>query len=384
MVRTILNYLIILLFIFGYTASSASEKHIKNYKEYKSIQKEIIQNWQNEDYVRSVITDYKNHVITNGPLKLSFTSNLFGYERFGTRSLYISMHTGRECCTPPITSTILDGRGMMLFTPKTGVYINLAINPDQWDKGFQTELEKLVEKLIVGAVLVDGVNFNKIYLLGFSSSGRDTWSIAPKFADRFAAIAISGEPQLREAANLSNIAVLPKLAACSQEEDKAKSKGMVTKFMPPKAPRDHVGSIRGHWMDLTNSMAAPCVSQFTRDPYPTKLFFKQGGDPSAVNDYYWLGLPANDHEEGKTVIANIDSQSNVIDIEKSDYKTLTIYLNYEMVNFDEPVVITYHGKKVFNDNVNCTKSVMAKTLSTRKDIAYIFCSELKVKLPKDE
>lgn len=122
------------------------------------------------------------------------------------------------------------------------------------------------------------------------------------------------------------------------------------------------------------------MSQYTREPYPSKIVWKQNTIQNQDNNFYWLSVHSENEDIGKEVIANINSKTNVIDIEKSDYNNLTIYLNYEMVNFDESVIITYHGKKVFNENVRCTKSTMAKTLSQRKDFAYIFCSELSVNL----
>ena len=97
-------------------------------------------------------------------------------------------------------------------------------------------------------------------------------------------------------------------------------------------------------------------------------------------NFYWLSAPADEVEQGKTVIATIEG--NLINIERCDYSSLTIYLNDSLVNLDEKVTVVYKGKKVAKERLHRTIRNMHEALNKRNDRSYAFPAVLHVELCK--
>ena len=73
-------------------------------------------------------------------------------------------------------------------------------------------------------------------------------------------------------------------------------------------------------------------------------------------------------------------EGSAIEIEKSDYKSLTIYLNDRMVDLDKPVKVVYGGREIFKGMVERNEETLRSTMAERNDPGYVFCSKLTVHL----
>lgn len=72
---------------------------------------------------------------------------------------------------------------------------------------FQPESYILYDRLIENMILFESINPDKVYLLGYSAGGDGVYQIAPRMADRWAAVNMSaGHPN---SVDLRNLACLP-------------------------------------------------------------------------------------------------------------------------------------------------------------------------------
>ena len=133
---------------------------------------------------------------------------------------------------------------------------------------------------------------------------------------------------------------------------------------------------KGHWMERVDTVALDWMAQYRRTPYPRQIVWRQ--EFVTREHFYWLTAPANEVEQGKTVIANI--VDNVINIEQCDYTRLTIYLNDSLVNLDKKVTIRYKGKKIARVKPRRTIANMHRSLNLRNDRSYAFPSIIEVEL----
>ena len=101
----------------------------------------------------------------------------------------------------------------------------------------------------------------------------------------------------------------------------------------------HIVAGKGHWMDREDRAALPWMAQYTREPWPKKVVWRQSG---RLHDrFYWLSLPAGSAEGGQQVRAEVDGQE--ITIESEGVSKLRLRLHDDLVDLDAPVRITWNG-----------------------------------------
>lgn len=113
------------------------------------------------------------------------------------------MHGGGEC--PP---EVNDGQWVnqiYLYEPAEGVYIAPRAPWNTSDLWHRKGLDELLEDVIRACVVFEGVNPNKVYLLGYSAGGDGVWRLAPRMADKWAAASMmAGHPGEASQVNLMN------------------------------------------------------------------------------------------------------------------------------------------------------------------------------------
>ena len=86
-----------------------------------------------------------------------------------------------------------------------GIYVACRGITDTWDLHFQEDSYPLYDRLIEAMVVNYGADPDRVYLLGFSAGGEGVYQIAPRLADRFAAVNMSsGHPNGVRLLNLAN------------------------------------------------------------------------------------------------------------------------------------------------------------------------------------
>ena len=309
----------------------------------------------------------------------------FGDKPEDGRSLYISLHGGGGA--PPSLNDSQWDNQKRLYTPEEGVYLAPRAITNTWDLHFVPEADAFYEAIIRYAVSALDVNPNKVYIMGYSAGGDGVWRLGPRMADHWAAASMmAGHPGDVRLEGLRNT---PFMIWCGgedtaynrNEECAARIKVMEALHEADPEGYIHEGHIvpgKPHWMDGVDRAAVPWMAKYTRNPYPKKVVWVQG---DVMKDaFYWIGAPADEAQKGKMVVATASRETNTIQIEKSDYSRLTIYLNDTLVDLDKPVKVVCGGKVLFEGRLSRSPQTMLSTLNARGDLSYIFPAEVTVKL----
>lgn len=329
---------------------------------------------------------WNNMTISNDSLQFMCALRTFGGFPCDGHSLYISMHGGGEC-----PKELNDDQWMnqiYLYEPAEGVYVAPRAPWNTSDLWHRKGLDSLLEELIQACVVFEGVNPNKVYLLGYSAGGDGVWRLAPRMADKWAAASMmAGHPGEASQVNLLNLPFMIWMGENDSAYNRnllAREKGVVLDSLAASHPGKYIHSTnvlegKGHWMDNADADALGWMAQYRRNPYPKEIIWRQ--EVVLREHFYWLSAPADELAHGKTVVAKISG--NTIDIEHCDYSSLVIYLNDALVNLDEKVTITYKGKKVASKRLDRTIANMHESLSKRNDRSFAFPAVIKVKTKND-
>ncbi len=294
------------------------------------------------------------------------------------RSLYISMHGGGN--GPASMNDQQWSNQIKLYTPKEGVYVAPRAPTNTWNLWHEDHIDDLMAQLIKDAVVTQGVNPNKVYIMGYSAGGDGTFQLAPRMADYWAAASMmAGHPGDASALSLKNLPFSiymggedaaynrNKLAVVwgkKLDSLEAASPGYYTHDL-------HVFEGLPHWMSRKDSIAMPWMATFKRNPLPTQLAWHQ--DDRLRSRFYWLGLPEERMTPHAEVVAAISG--NTINITKNDNPVLYIYLNDHMLDLDKKVKVIYNDAVIFNAKVKRSKEIIKET-ATRIDRDLIFSSRL--------
>ncbi len=345
-----------------------------------------------------LLTDQRNQraaALQRGWSEKSFTQGShvlkFEYKRFGDRpkdgrSLFISMHGGGSA--PAAVNDQQWKNQIGLYKPAEGVYVAPRAPTDTWNLWHEPHIDSLFDTLIQAAVLTEGVNPNKVYLMGYSAGGDGVYQLATRMTDRLAAAAMmAGHPNEVTPVNLRNIGFTVHMGALDKaynRNDIAKRWGGLLDSLQTKDPMGYKHLVqlhegRGHWMQREDTVAVSWMMKFRRNPIPAKVVWKQ--DDVHHRDFYWLAVPAGQAKTGAEVVASY--QGNTIKIEKNECDTLLIRLNDGMMLLDKPVQIIYNGKPIFAGRVTRTLQALQRTIAGRNDPGLVFSAELKIIKPTD-
>lgn len=327
----------------------------------------------------------ENETFKRGRLQMKFKAITYGEKPSDGRSLYISMHGG-GATHKRVNDQQWDNQ-IRLYKPEEGVYVAPRAPWNDWNMWFKPGMDEFFEMLIQAAVAMMDVNPDKVYLMGYSAGGDGAWRMAPRMADRWAAASMmAGHPGEASQVSLRNTPFMIWMGENDSAYDRNKLAVKHGAIMDSLQQADNEGYIhethiikgKGHWMDRVDAAAVPWMAQYKRNPYPTKVVWRQ--EEVTRKAFYWLSVPEEECSHKAMVVAEIDK--NVINISESDYSRLTIYLNDEMVDLNKPVVVNYKGKKVFKGKLPRTIANMARTLAERGDLRYMFPAMVEVELPK--
>jgi hypothetical protein len=225
-----------------------------------------------------------------------------------------------------------------------------------------------------------------VYLMGYSAGGDGVYQLAPRMADRFAAVAMmAGHPNEAQPLGLRNLPFALHVGANDDGYGRNKIAaewGDKLKALHEADPEgyEHVVELhadKGHWMDREDAAAVPWMAKFTRNPWPKRVVWLQ--DDVTHERFYWLTVPEGAAKAGAEVRAAVDAQT--ITIDSADATGLTIRVTDELVDLDQEVVIRAGEKELFRGKIARTIAAMAKSLAERGDPAALFSGEQSVLLP---
>ncbi|HKG06704.1 MAG TPA: dienelactone hydrolase family protein [Pedobacter sp.] len=327
---------------------------------------------------------WTNKQVKYGDYLMKFEYRKLGDKPAGGRSLYISMHGGGN--TSPKANDQQWKNQISLYTPAEGIYLAPRAPTDTWNLWHEDHIDTMFLQIIKAAVLMEEVNPNRVYVMGYSAGGDGTFQIASRMADHWAAAAMmAGHPGDAAALNLRNLPFAIYMGGADgayKRNELAAVWGEKLDSLESTEPGSfkhdvHIYEGMPHWMSRKDTVAVPWMASFTRNPLPKKVAWKQ--DDRHHDTFYWLGVPISEAKTGAESIVSISG--NVISVEKNEHTELHIYLNDILLDLDKKVKVLHNGEVVFNGKVPRSAGLITQT-AKRLDPDFIFTAMLTLKAGK--
>ena len=354
---------------------------------------------QAKDYGNSLWEQYSESEITarreeNDSRKLEIGERTmpFWYKVFGEkpkegRSLFISMHGGGS--GPAFMNNHQYENQKRLYEPEEGVYFVPRAPTNTWNLWHEPHIDDFFQRVIENMVLLEDVNPNRVFIMGYSAGGDGVFQLAPRLADRLAAAAMmAGHPNETTPDGLRNLPFTIHMGELDSAFDRNKKAGEWKTMLADLHKKDPDGYVHevtihkglGHWVKRRDAVAVPWMAKFDRDITPDLVVWKQ--DDRTHKRFYWLAVN-DDHAQARAVI-RVKHDGQAFNIQQCDVAELLIRVSDEMIDFDKNVVVTHKGKTLFDGQLDRSKAVIEKTFNERHDPNAIFSAEIAIALPQHE
>jgi len=339
------------------------------------------------EHLRATAARYADAVaakqITIGDKTLKWESKTFGNAAPGKRSLWISMHGGGNA--EPAVNDQQWRNQIRLYEPAEGIYLAPRAPTDTWNLWHEGHIDPLFQALIDAQVAVNGVDPDRVYLMGYSAGGDGVWQLAPRMADRFAAAAMmAGHPNESSVLGLRN---LP-FAIFMGGADAAYDRNRIAADKTAELDRLHAADPGGyvhmsriypglpHWMNRKDAEALPWMAGFTRNPWPKRIVWLQ--DDVTHDRFYWLHLPdAAAAKAGDQITASVEGQ--VITLAGTVPAGTELRLSDRLLNLDRPVKVIVNGRTAYEGKVARTGLAIEQSLRERGDVASVATAVVRVR-----
>jgi hypothetical protein len=219
--------------------------------------------------------------------------------------------------------------------------------------------------------------------MGYSAGGDGVYQLGPRMADSWAAAAaMAGHPNDAQPYSLRDVGFAIHVGALDTAYDRNLVAQEWSDQLDQLAAEDpggypHVVEIHAgkpHWMDLEDAVAVPWMAKFTRDPNPSTVVWYQDDEPRSR--FYWLAVDVAKAKDYTKVRATVSGQN--IALESSDLAAIKVRLSDDMLDLDQPVVVTANGAERWNAKASRTIALLAKTLEERGDPRMVWSAEVDV------
>ena len=308
--------------------------------------------------------------ITLGEHTLRLLRATYGTPGENGPSLWISLHGGGGA---PAQINDRQWRNQLrLYQPEEGLYLAPRAPSNEWNLWHRPEVDALFDHLIESAVIVWGVDPDRVYLLGYSAGGDGVYQLAPRMADRFAAASMmAGHPNDATPAGLRNLPFGLFMGgddAAHNRNGVAREWEIKLRDLHTEDPDGYKHLVRiypgvGHWMELRDAKALPWMSGHTRNPWPARVVWRQGNTPHTR--FYWLAVAEEHAVRGREIRAEVDGQT--ITLSSQDVPRVELLLHDTLLNLDAPVRVVANEKTVFEGMLPRTEAAMRRSLHLRGD-----------------
>ena len=297
-------------------------------------------------------------------------------------ALFISMHGGGNA--PPRVNDSQWRNQLKLangYQPVNAIYVAPRAPSNSWDLWHTPIVDKLFGRLIENMIVLNNVDPDQVYLMGYSAGGDGAYQLAPRLADRLAAAsAMAGHPNNASPSGLRNLPFTIHVGG----EDAAYGRNQVAadwdkqlnalEQADPQGYKHfvHVHAGKGHWMDLDDKEAIPWMQKFHRNPLPDRIVWRQGN--TVHERFYWLAVEQPGANGGDEIVAQRNGQTISVDVNSGTPKW-RVRLSDAMLNLDEPLTITLGGKPLFQGKLPRTIGTLARTIEERGDPQSVFSAE---------
>ncbi len=344
------------------------------------------------DHVVSIKASRKAE-IDGKAITLNGLTMKFEIVRFGVgnkppegHNLYLSLHGGggapHEVNESQWRNQIKLAQG---YSPAEGLYVAPRAPTDSWDLWHQPHIDAFFQRLIEDLIVLEEVNPNRVYILGYSAGGDGVYQLGPRMADFWAAASMmAGHPNDASPLGLRNIGFAIQVGgkdAAYHRNEIAAQWGQKLDALQQADPGGYVHFAeihegKPHWMDMEDRKAIPWMEKFTRQPLPEKVVWHQS--KVTHTSFYWLAVPKEKATPEADVVAERHGQT--ITVSAPPDAPITVRLNDAMLDLDQPVTVSLNGKEVAHDRIARTISNLATTLQERGDPDLVFSAEIRSSL----
>lgn len=320
-------------------------------------------------------------VLEHDGQKMRFHYEVYGEAPPGGRSLYISMHGGGGA--PARVNDRQWENQKRLYRPDEGVYVAPRAPTNTWNLWHQGHIDPMFDRLITNFVVFEGVNPDRVYLMGYSAGGDGVYQLAPRMSDRFAAAAMmAGHPNETSPLGLRNLPFTLHMGgkdSAYQRNEKAvlwrEELAKLRKADPEGYP--HLVKIhadKGHWMDRQDAVAVDWMAKHERELTPKRVVWVQ--DDITHDRLYWLSVQPKDQKERARIVAEVRGQ--MITIESDQVSQVSVRLRDDLVDLDRPLTVEFNGTQVFDGKVERTILALDRTLRERDDPSAVYPAAVQV------
>lgn len=319
-----------------------------------------------------------------GELRMPFWFRRFGEPGPSGARLFISMHGGGGAPAPVNDQQYENQK--RLYQPPEGIYLVPRAPTNTWDLWHQTHIDEFFERLITNLTVLENVDPDKVYIMGYSAGGDGVYQLAPRMADRLAAAAMmAGHPNESRPDGLRNIGFTIHMGgedSAYQRNQRAadwQQKLAALQQADPEGYR-HTVTIHpgmGHWMQLKDAVAVPWMSEFHRDPWPSRVVWVQ--DNVTHQRFYWLLNNSEQLLAGDRIDATIEEST--ITVNASREMKLTLLLHDRLLSLDEPITVRGIDGNQTQFRVSRTIKALAASLQQRDDPTAMAQATLDITVP---
>ena len=371
---------IALSFFYFFKPVNRSSQNFLSLSEAEKIEKNIYNDFKKEIIVTRS-DEMEDQVIKLKDKKIKFDIKHFGEQGEDGWSLFISLHGGGG--TTESENNRLWNRHKTLYELEDGILFTPRSPSNTWNMWFQSHVDTFFNRIIQNMIAFHNVDPNKIYIMGRSAGGDGIYQVAPRMADRFAAAAMSaGHPNDSSPLGLRNTAFTIHMGendSLYNRNDMAVKWGNDLKKLNEEDPEGYryyikIYKNKGHWMDNLEASALDWMSDFIRNPYPSKVVWKQGN--VLHKRFYWLRN--EDPSYGDLIECNIDDQ--IITVLSSSSSKITIQLNDDLVDMDREITVNYLGRQLFKGFVYRDIDIIKRSIREYGDPKSVYYGEIRLTL----
>jgi len=371
---------IALSFFYFFKTVNKSSQNFLSLSEAEKIEKNIYNDFKKEIIVTRS-DEMEDQVIKLKDKKIKFDIKHFGEQGEDGWSLFISLHGGGG--TTESENNRLWNRHKTLYELEDGILFTPRSPSNTWNMWFQSHVDTFFNRIIQNMIAFHNVDPNKIYIMGRSAGGDGIYQVAPRMADRFAAAAMSaGHPNDSSPLGLRNTAFTIHMGendSLYNRNDMAVKWGNDLKKLNKEDPEGYryyvkIYKNKGHWMDNLEASALDWMSDFIRNPNPSKVVWKQGN--VLHKRFYWLRN--EDPSFGDLIECNIDDQ--IITVLSSSSSKITIQLNDDLVDMDREITVNYLGRQLFKGFVYRDIDIIKRSIREYGDPKSVYYGEIRLTL----
>ena len=371
---------IALSFFYFFKPFNKSSQNFLSLSEAEKIEKNIYNDFKKEIIVTRS-GEMEDRVIELKDKKIKFDIKHFGEQGEDGWSLFISLHGGGG--TTESENNRLWNRHKTLYELEDGILFTPRSPSNTWNMWFQSHVDTFFNRIIQNMIAFHNVDPNKIYIMGRSAGGDGIYQVAPRMADRFAAAAMSaGHPNDSSPLGLRNTAFTIHMGendSLYNRNDMAVKWGNDLRKLNEEDPEGYryyikIYKNKGHWMDNLEASALDWMSDFIRNPYPSKVVWKQGN--VLHKRFYWLRN--EDPSFGDLIECNIDDQ--IITVLSSSSSKITIQLNDDLVDMDREITVNYLGRQLFKGFVYRDIDIIKRSIREYGDPKSVYYGEIRLTL----